>query len=471
MSKRQAELRSAWFDVRTGLGSQDKFYRKMAKRGYTRAEVKNFLASVETAERFKRQGKVNYYPIMTRERQSLQADLIFYPRVKKHNGGFWIALTAINITTRFGYCFACKSKDAKTMVELFGKLEKKARLPITTLTTDNGKEFLNSGVQAWLRNRNIRHYTSEPGTHETLGMIERFNRTVKGLIAKYREAYHTKNWVNVIDKLMYNYNRSHHSSIGCSPYRADRSPTVRRDIVGKALERTAEVATKQSFQVGDRVRIKQEKGIFEKESTTWSKETYVITASSATGTSFTLEGLSRRYRHHELLKAKGVATKNPYLKRRRKFDIERHLDKVRGTAKAVDASAETPELRKRQVPLEKKQKKTKRPQVSPLGVGVFGYVKNPKYDIRLKKQWKGKVSRSDPLFWVCQVVEVFAKDRKVKLQYWEEGKRKNQYRKKSWDADWIESYGQVRRLSSQPKVSRGVAKLSEQDYAKLHPVL
>eukprot|EP01127_Copromyxa_protea_P007152 TRINITY_DN1706_c0_g1_i2.p1 TRINITY_DN1706_c0_g1~~TRINITY_DN1706_c0_g1_i2.p1 ORF type:complete len:165 (+),score=21.51 TRINITY_DN1706_c0_g1_i2:28-495(+) len=54
-----------------------------------------------------------------------------------------------------------------------------------TLRTDNGSEFISKEFQAVLKEKGIKHIFSRPHSPQENGMIERFNKTLKGLVYKY----------------------------------------------------------------------------------------------------------------------------------------------------------------------------------------------------------------------------------------------------------------------------------------------
>ena len=53
-------------------------------------------------------------------------------------------------------------------------------------------------------------------------MIERFNRTIRDKITQYFDAYKTHKYIDIINKLVENYNNSYHSSINMSPNDAEK---------------------------------------------------------------------------------------------------------------------------------------------------------------------------------------------------------------------------------------------------------
>ncbi len=48
-------------------------------------------------------------------------------------------------------------------------------------------------------------------------MVERFNRTIRDKLTMYFSAYNTNHYIDVIDKLIDNYNNTIHSSIKMTP--------------------------------------------------------------------------------------------------------------------------------------------------------------------------------------------------------------------------------------------------------------
>ena len=67
-------------------------------------------------------------------------------------------------------------------------------------------------------------------------------------------AENTRNWIDILDKLLFQYNNKKHSTIKMTPTKASQ-------IVIRNLPKF-EVYTK--FSVGDQVRVSKIKGIFEK---------------------------------------------------------------------------------------------------------------------------------------------------------------------------------------------------------------
>ena len=50
-----------------------------------------------------------------------------------------------------------------------------------------------------------------------MGIVDRFVRTLRGMINKYMAMHNTTKYINVIDDLVENYNASYHSGIKMIP--------------------------------------------------------------------------------------------------------------------------------------------------------------------------------------------------------------------------------------------------------------
>ena len=65
-------------------------------------------------------------------------------------------------------------------------------MKIRVLTTDMGSEWISDAFDEVLVEQEIPHFLAQEGDHHKMGMIERFNRTIKALLGKYFTAYDTK---------------------------------------------------------------------------------------------------------------------------------------------------------------------------------------------------------------------------------------------------------------------------------------
>ena len=63
----------------------------------------------------------------------------------------------------------------------------------------------------WLKENNITRYLTH-GEHKS-AVVERFNRTLKSNMWKRFTAENTRNWIDMLDKLVYDYHNKKYSTI------------------------------------------------------------------------------------------------------------------------------------------------------------------------------------------------------------------------------------------------------------------
>ena len=85
---------------------------------------------------------------------------------------------------------------------------------------DEGKEFYNKDMTAWLKDENILRYSTH-GEHAS-AIAERFNRTLKERMWRRFTAENTRNWIDMLDELLSKYNNSYHSTIRMRPVDASK---------------------------------------------------------------------------------------------------------------------------------------------------------------------------------------------------------------------------------------------------------
>lgn len=87
-------------------------------------------------------------------------------------------LTIMDVVTKIAYAKRVKSGSAKNTVEALIAFESKYHIPIHTIQTDNGSEFLGD-FHEFLEDRKITHLFTYPRSPRINGAIERFNRTIQ----------------------------------------------------------------------------------------------------------------------------------------------------------------------------------------------------------------------------------------------------------------------------------------------------
>ena len=247
------------------------------------SKINDFLRKNETSsihkrirKKFRRRQTIAHYPF-----DLCMADLAFFtgPGMVHANYGTKYVLVFIDVFSKVCYVEPLKNKEALTTLIGFEKIFR--RMPFTPnhVITDVGTEFYNWQVQKLFKENGIIHYSLR-GPHKA-SVAERMIQTLKGRIEKYLWQNKTKRYIDVLQSIVDNYNKTHHRSIGMAPVEVNRSNT---EQVFKKLYKDYALQSDPRLQVGDKVRIARLKTIFEKGYTRrWSLELYSIISAKSRG--------------------------------------------------------------------------------------------------------------------------------------------------------------------------------------------
>jgi transposase InsO family protein len=87
-------------------------------------------------------------------------------------------ISAIDSKLKFSFSYCYSNLSSRNSLDLLEKLQMIYPLPVKSIQTDNGSEFLGD-FDARLKKRGIPHYFSYPRCPRINGCIERYNRTIK----------------------------------------------------------------------------------------------------------------------------------------------------------------------------------------------------------------------------------------------------------------------------------------------------
>ena len=88
----------------------------------------------------------------------------------------------------------------------------------------------------WFQDNHIKLFFVIGDSHK-LGIINRFHRTLKEKILKYFISSGTTRWIDVIDKIIKNYNNTENRTIKCTPTEATNH-FIQSMIISNAKEKT-----------------------------------------------------------------------------------------------------------------------------------------------------------------------------------------------------------------------------------------
>ena len=241
------------------------------------AKITDFLRQNEThslhrriiKKVFPRRKVISRFPF-----ENFMADLIEYPRFGFHNRGYKFILLMIDCFTKMLYAVPMKKKSKEWASEAFEKIFSQFdQFPIN-LITDNGLEFYNSSVQKIFQAYGINHFSYKTQTKWKASMIERANRTLKSRFEKIFHLNKKPNWIDFLDQLVTNYNKTPHSAHKLPPLEVTDE---NRDVVFKRMFPNQGITVVCKLKEKDKVRKIKEKTLFEKGySINWSEQIFKI---------------------------------------------------------------------------------------------------------------------------------------------------------------------------------------------------
>ena len=185
------------------------------------------------------------------------------------NDGVKFLLIAVDVFSRLAYVIHLRNKSMVTLIDAFVQIVNETKPSI--INCDKGSEWISTQFKKLCRENNCKINYVDVGDHHKLGIVDRFVRTLRGMINKYMAMHNTTKYVNVIDDLVENYNTSYHSGIKMIP---DDVQDKEENII-KLTTRKYNLAKKEEtlFEVGDKVRCVR----FEKKSLPkWGKTIHEI---------------------------------------------------------------------------------------------------------------------------------------------------------------------------------------------------
>ena len=208
-------IREAFYDPEFGLQSVDKLYYKLKTKGITKKQITEFLKKQEVQQMHKNFKPIKkFFPIYAQHKNEIwQTDLLDLSNLSKYNQGYHYILIFIDVFSRFVYVIALQNKTSSIVNDGLKSVLSIEKPEL--IQADRGSEFINSSFKKILSDHNIKIQFLK--TSHQLGIVNRFCRTIRNLIEKYMTAYHTHNYISVLNKIIKNYNNSYHKGIQSTP--------------------------------------------------------------------------------------------------------------------------------------------------------------------------------------------------------------------------------------------------------------
>jgi hypothetical protein len=181
----------------------------------------------------------------------------FYP---KDNKDTKFLLVVIDTLSRMLFVEPLKSKNMPTVNAAMRAILDRIKKPIKSIYSDSGAEFFNRLVAKLLKSRNIKQYSSL--SDQKACKAERAIRQLKSRIAKFMTARKTTVYINDLQSIVANINDTPNRVIGMAPSEVNEYNEMlvfRKSTVGLLKK------PKNTYRVGDHVRVSLLRGPFSKE--------------------------------------------------------------------------------------------------------------------------------------------------------------------------------------------------------------
>ena len=180
----------------------------------------------------------------------------------------------IDVFSKYGWIIILKDKKGESILNACKTIFKEGRKP-QYLWVDKGKEFYNKHLKDLLKKHNIQMYSTE--NEEKSSVVERWNRTIKSKMWKQFTVQGNTQYLDMLPKLVKQYNNTKHSSIKMTPIEASKKKNqgaVYFNLYGDIEPLSA----KPKLKIGDKVRIsKYKRDVFDKGYTpNWTEELFTI---------------------------------------------------------------------------------------------------------------------------------------------------------------------------------------------------
>ena len=188
------------------------------------------------------------------------ADLVDMQAFSKYNKGNKFMLTVIDLFSRYAWAVPLKDKTGAAVRDAFQHIVQTSKRKPSKLWVDEGKEFYNRTLKKWLVDNDIVMYSTH--NEGKAVVIERFNRTLKSRMWRHFSASSKNVYIDVLPKLLGQYNNTKHRSIDMTPAEASQRKNERH--VPTVANHARSQSASPRFQIGDQVRITVSKRHFEK---------------------------------------------------------------------------------------------------------------------------------------------------------------------------------------------------------------
>jgi hypothetical protein len=311
-------LRDIYYDAARGLGGKQALWRRVQREHpgeFRKAAVmawvdKQALAQVNTKARSRFRG---FFRIVAPPR-TFQVDVLHLSRASVGaNKDMPMMLIAVDVLSRYMVVVPIKRRAAGMLVTaLDALLDKVGRI----VGIEGDDEFSAAAVRTWAERHNVLVSTDvarddHHSAGDRLGVVDAAVRTLKRRIRNFQVANdQLRVGAPALQELVRGYNSADHSALrGKTPEEVWGDEVEQAKLHSRATDHNLALREEVALEVGERVRVRVDRGAFDKEKPTFSSSVYVV--DEVDGNKYRVRGeddgkmARRRYKYFELLPVRG----------------------------------------------------------------------------------------------------------------------------------------------------------------------
>ena len=232
-----------YYDPKRGILNIDKLKKRYPK------ESLDFVKDIETEQIYTARKVKKYLPIFD-VKGHFQIDLMFYNEK--------VIFVAIDILTRKAFAMKIKNKTSGEIIKALDSFIDKNE--VKKVSSDSDTAIIGNRIRKYLKEKGIeQNIFIAKESHHKLGIIDRFVRTLKKLINKYRDATGDKAYLQKIPDLVDNYNDSYHKGIKMTPLEMENDEEAQKKYIKEKVKESKNIRNKYRLNIGDKVRIRTKK--------------------------------------------------------------------------------------------------------------------------------------------------------------------------------------------------------------------
>lgn len=300
-------LSAIYLDPALGFVSKSKLKKKLEKQGVnlSNKELDAFYKNNDITQQNKRIVIKQYHRI-TGTDQSYQIDVVLLPsHLRTSNKNIYKLLVLVNIITRKAYVFPLKNNTMPEIIKAYKAFLEIVQNKVEIIQGDNefnAKEFISlNDSHNILVSTDIAKNDHITKYGDKLGIMDAFVKNLKQRLQQYLEYNNTTKYLGVLQTIIDNYNDTPHSSLPdeATPNEVSKSKVLITSVMNENARVNRKVDKDIDINVGDKVRVVEGKGVFEKQKATFSRDIYTV--EEKIGKRYKVSGLKRLYKHYELL--------------------------------------------------------------------------------------------------------------------------------------------------------------------------